>query len=409
MKRTWYAAIAVAVIGMIAAVVAITAGGDDDDGTASSTTTTEPASTSTSVATTTTSEPAPDESEAFVLWPLRGSGTTFATPTDAARSFAIDFLEFEDPVVGAFQQGDSRSGEVPIRPRSNGPVTTVLVRQVGSDDTWSVLGSVAASIEVTSPAPGALISSPVTVTGRAHTFEGNVNVEVRQDAPRGVLGEGFVTGGGDEMRPFEGRISFETPGTRYGAVVFLSRSAENGQVWEATTVRVAFRSTDADAATCGSYQSPRPQLSEGQMEVKAYAVCDVANAAEVALHPVYRAVPKAPGVLRASLEALLAGLTPGERAASLGSWFSEETAGMLRGVTITEGHAVVDFDDLRPVIPNASSSAGSERLLAQLDATVFQFSSVESVEYRINGDCEAFNEWLQFGGCDRRTRPASSD
>ena len=82
---------------------------------------------------------------------------------------------------------------------------------------------------------------------------------------------------------------------------------------------------------------------------------------------------------------------------------------MLRGVTITEGHAVVDFDDLRPVIPNASSSAGSERLLAQLDATVFQFSSVESVEYRINGDCEAFNEWLQFGGCDRRTRPASSD
>jgi hypothetical protein len=408
MKRTWYAAIVVAVIGLIAAVVAFTAGDDDDqDGSASGTTTTSTSSVSSS--TTSTSEPAPDQSEAVVLWPLRGSDDSFDSPTDAARSFAVDFLEFEAPVIGEFQQGDSRSGEVPIRPRSNGPVTTVLVRQVGAGDSWSVLAAVTDNIEVTGPEPGAVISSPVTVTGRAHTFEGNVNVEVRQDEPRGVIGEGFVTGGGDEMRPFDGRISFETPGTRYGALVFLSRSAENGQVWEATVIRVAFRSTDADVASCGSYRSTRPELAEGQMEVTAYAVCDAPGSAGVAVHPVFRAVPKSPAVLRASLEALLAGVTAAERAGSLGSWFSEETAGMLKGVTITDGHAVVDFDDLRPVIPNASSSAGSERLLAQLDATVFQFRSVESVEYRINGDCEAFNEWLQFGGCDRRTRPASSD
>lgn len=407
MKRTWYVAIVVAVIGLIAAVVAFTAGDDDQDGSANGTTTTTEASPPSS--TTSTSEPAPDQSEAVVLWPLRGSDVTFDSPTDAARSFAVDFLEFEAPIVGEFQQGDSRSGEVPIRPRTSGPVTTVLVRQVGAGDSWSVLAAVTDNIEVTGPAPGAVISSPVTVTGRAHTFEGNVNVEVRQDEPRGVIGEGFVTGGGDEMRPFDGRISFETPGTRYGALVFLSRSAENGQVWEATVIRVAFRSTDADVASCGSYRSTRPELTDGQMEVTAYAVCDAAGGAENAVHPVYRAVPKSPAVLRASLEALLAGLTPAERAGSLGSWFSEETEGMLRGVTITEGHAVVDFDDLRPVIPNASSSAGSARLLAQLDATVFQFRSVESVEYRINGDCEAFNEWLQFGGCDRRTRPASSD
>jgi hypothetical protein len=65
---------------------------------------------------------------------------------------------------------------------------------------------------------------------------------------------------------------------------------------------------------------------------------------------------------------------------------------------------VVDFHDLRTVIPNASTSAGSGMLLAQLDATVFQFDSVSSVVYRIEGDCEAFNEWLQFGGCEPRVR-----
>src|SRR5690606_40890265 len=116
---------------------------------------------------------------------------------------------------------------------------------------------------------------------------------------------------------------------------------------------------------------------------------------------------EAPRVLRASLNALLAGPTDAEREASLGSWFSAETVGMVRSVTIDDGHAVVDFDDLRPVIPNASTSAGSARLLAQLDATVFQFRNVESVEYRIEGSCADFNEWLQHGGCAARPRPAA--
>ena len=110
--------------------------------------------------------------------------------------------------------------------------------------------------------------------------------------------------------------------------------------------------------------------------------------------------------LRVAMEELLAGPTPAERRAGLDSWFSEETADRLRSVTIEGGHAVVDFHDLRDVIPNAGSSAGSRRLLAELDATVFQFRSISSVEYRLDGDCEAFTEWLQIGGCDPRPRPA---
>ena len=411
MKRAWYAAIVVAVVALVAAVVALTAGSDDDETASggSTTTTTGPRTTTTSgSATTTTSEPVVDQSEAVVMWPLRGSSTTFDDPVEAARSFAIELLEFEAPAVGLYRQGDSRSGEVEIRPRANGPATTVIVRQLGPDDSWSVLGSTTENIEVTRPTAGELITSPVAVAGRAVAFEGHVDVDVVQDEPDGVLGTGFVTGGGDEMRAFDGRVPFETAGTRYGTLLFRTRSAENGQVWEAVALRVAFRSTDADAAACGSFRSTRPQLRDGQMEVKAYAICDVATG-DTAIHPVYRAVDASPGVLKASLEALLAGLTSAERSGQLSSWFSEETADMLRNVTITDGHAIVDLDDLRQVIPNASSSAGSERLLAQLDATVFQFRSVESVEYRIEGDCEAFNEWLQFGGCDRRTRPASSD
>jgi hypothetical protein len=313
-----------------------------------------------------------------------------------------------DPIVGEYREGDSRSGEVSVRPTADGPETIVLVRQVGSTVSWSVLNAVTESIDVTDPSNGELVSSPVAVAGRALAFEGHVNVEVRADGSTGAIGAGFVTGGGDVMRDFSASIPFETPGSRYGAIVFTTRSAEDGRVMEATTVRVAFVSTDIDAAACAGYQSPRPQLAAGEMEVKAYFNCDASDDA-IALHPVYRAVPASPAVLDASLVALLSGPTAEEQQASLSSWFSAATKDALRGVTITNAHAVVDFVDLRRLIPNASSSAGSERLLSQLDATVFQFSSVRSVEYRLDGSCADFNEWLQYGGCEPRVRGTSTD
>ena len=401
-RGPWYIALAVLVaLVLVAATVALTR--DDDSSPSGSTDTTQQ--------TTPTSAPAttvPQGSENTAVWPLPNSDDSFATPREAAESFAVNFLGFEDPIVGEFQQGDSRSGEVEIRPIATGPVTTVLVRQLTGEETWSVLGSATANIEVTEPEAMAAISSPVSVAGRALAFEGNVNVSVRSD-DGGKLGEGFVTGGGDEMRPFTGSVAFETPGTPYGAMVFATYSAMDGSLWEASSFRVEFaKSTDADAAACGGFRSPRPQLASDEMEVKAYFTCGFGDGDGV-VFPVYRAAEKSSGVLKASMEVLLRGPNATEREADVESFFSTETAQMLRSVTISDGHAVIDFADLRPVIPNASSSAGSARLLAELDATVFQFESVKSVEYRIEGSCEAFSEWLQFGGCEPRTRGTSED
>jgi hypothetical protein len=109
--------------------------------------------------------------------------------------------------------------------------------------------------------------------------------------------------------------------------------------------------------------------------------------------PAQRRVSGAP--LDGALRALVMGPTPEERADGADSWFSPETAGVIRRVQAAEGEVVVDFRDLPDLIPGASSSAGSEQLLASLDSTVFQFDWVESVEYRLEGSCEAFWEWLQ--------------
>jgi spore germination protein GerM len=109
--------------------------------------------------------------------------------------------------------------------------------------------------------------------------------------------------------------------------------------------------------------------------------------------------------IRATLETLLAGPTSDEQEQGIESWFNDDTAGMLRSVEVDGSHVVVDFGDLRQVIPNASSSTGSGLLLQELNATVFQFPELHSIEYLINGSCAAFWEWLQYE-CHTVTRPA---
>ena len=172
------------------------------------------------------------------VWPAKGSTVRYTNPVSAARSFAVHFVGFQSPVVGRFQQGDNRSGEVTVRPRATGPVTTVFVRQL-EDGNWWVLGAATDQIRLDSPATGDLISSPVRLTGAAQTFEGHATVTIREDGVLAPLASGYVTGRMDEMGPFDGQVSFvRPPSQRYGALLLTAESAETGELWQATVIRV---------------------------------------------------------------------------------------------------------------------------------------------------------------------------
>ena len=125
-------------------------------------------------------------------------------------------------------------------------------------------------------------------------------------------------------------------------------------------------------------------------------------------YPVERPAPAGEdteGRLAAALEMLLEGPTDEEQDRGYVSWFGAETAGMLNDVSVDDdGRAVVDFADFSGVIPNASTSAGSQMLLVSLNATVFQFEDVTEVEYRFDGSCDAFWNWLQTD-CQTVTDP----
>jgi|APCry1669188879_1035177.scaffolds.fasta_scaffold20157_2 hypothetical protein len=196
-----------------------------------------PSTSSTAVTTTTTDEAQP----ATAMWPFAGTSLRFSDPVTAASSFAVSYLGFSAPVVGAFQQGDSRSGEVPVRSSANGAVTTVLVRQLSGDDSWWVLGAATANIQITTPSLLANVSSPATLRGVSTAFEAQVNVELRGDQSLAAIGTSNVMGGSmGQLESFEGQITFANTSSRYGTLLMRTYSAKDGSVLEASALRIMY-------------------------------------------------------------------------------------------------------------------------------------------------------------------------
>jgi hypothetical protein len=108
-----------------------------------------------------------------------------------------------------------------------------------------------------------------------------------------------------------------------------------------------------------------------------------------------------------ALRELLAGPTPAEREAGVTSFFSGDTAAHPFEVVIEGDSLMVDFADLAPVVPNAGSSAGSFALLSELNGTLFALPGIVRVEYRMEGSCERFWNFLQRS-CQEVRRPADT-
>ena len=116
-----------------------------------------------------------------------------------------------------------------------------------------------------------------------------------------------------------------------------------------------------------------------------------------AVAPHERTVPAASDPIRAAFDGLVGGPTAAEVAAGASSFFSGETEEAVRSATVRSGLLVVDIEDVRAVLTpaGANTSCGSAALLAELNATAFQFAAVDRVRYELEGSCDAFGEWLQ--------------
>jgi hypothetical protein len=175
------------------------------------------------------------------IWPFASTVTRFGDPVLAAQAFVTSYLGFVNPIMGAFEQGDSHSGEVLVRATPAGPVTTVMVRQLTPANSWWVLGASCPDIIVTAPSSPVRISSPVVVQGRSTAYEAVVNVEILQDGTFAPLKTDVVMGGSmGVMGPFKKSIAFASPSSRAGALSFRTIAPKDGHVIEASVIRVTF-------------------------------------------------------------------------------------------------------------------------------------------------------------------------
>ena len=389
--------------------------------------TTSPTST-----TTTASEPAGTAVPFFDgIWPFASQQEVdgydevdgpYEDPFATADAFARQYLGMLDPVVGDAVGEDDGTTPVEVRPRGEdgspvpdgGPLTTLILRphQVRPGAwVWTVVSARSPNIVVDAPTgvgaePLARYGSPLAVSGQATGYEGSVVAEVREDGM--VAGQALgraigIAGNFGQLGPMDLTVPFSSPTTPGGALVVTTDTGRDGVgVPEATVVRLDFAPGETAGTPEGAGAPCAPPAPEGEpapdeMEVTVYFSCG----GEPTFVGVTRIVPRSAGVLQATLDQLVAGPTPRERAAGLGSFFSSRTADILAGVDLADGTAVVDFAD---VVDNASTSAGQVLFRGELNHTVLQFPTVERVEYRLLGSCESFGNWQQVGECITATR-----
>jgi hypothetical protein len=221
--------------------------GEDGSGTTASPGTSAPASPSATPSPTSSASDLPSAAPslpaaeaATVVWPDPGGTLRYGAPEEAAAGFAEELAGFTDPVYGEFMQGDSRSGELEVRPIPDGAVTTVLLRQL-TDGNWYAIGAMSSEIVLDLPRAGDPITSPVALSGSSRAFEGTVEVVVRSHGSAEALGTGIVMGGsGPDLGPFNGSIQWNNPGSGGGVLLLFETSAKDGSVWTAAAVPVGF-------------------------------------------------------------------------------------------------------------------------------------------------------------------------
>jgi hypothetical protein len=240
-KPLWIGLGIVAVIAVLVGVFLLTRDDDDDPVVADDTTTTTSLDTTTTTATddTTTTVTFQTVDLDLAVFPDPTTSRRFDDPVAAATAFATDLVGYSDPVVGEFEAGDSRSGEVQVRATADGAPTVVLLRQL-EDDTWFVIGSTTDSIQLATPEPRSTISSPQELIGMAYAFEGTVNVRLYVDGTQEPIAETVVTGRGDGvLGDFSGELEYtDSTGATHGVLVLSEASGDDGAAVAATVVRV---------------------------------------------------------------------------------------------------------------------------------------------------------------------------
>lgn len=179
--------------------------------------------------------PAQQELDQPAIWPA--ADVVFATPEEAAADFVAAVLVSEgDPVLGEFQQGDARSGEITVLfegetgeldpPNERG---VLVLRQLGPTDGWYVIAATSEGVEIDTPtSAGQVTASTTRVAGSGRGFEGTLIVSAFRPGDPGAEFDLQIGAGGafEEREPFE--VELDLSGAAAGEVVVILVRGDTG-------------------------------------------------------------------------------------------------------------------------------------------------------------------------------------
>ena len=163
------------------------------------------------------------------IWPA--GDIVFATPEAAAGDF-VQVVLGVPPLLGDFQAGDSRSGEIEVfSPGEGSPVSrsVLFLRQLGPSDGWFVIGAANSAISITTPQTGSEVTvGPLTVAGSARGFESTVLVRAFVSGRATPLLDEVITAGGafETSEPYS--VTVDLSGAPVGSVVTLLVRGDTG-------------------------------------------------------------------------------------------------------------------------------------------------------------------------------------
>jgi hypothetical protein len=142
------------------------------------------------------------------IWPFKSMNRTFATPEEAAKSFAVDYLGMSHARTGGTLPPADAGGatSVEVFPNDRGNARTLVSVEERPQEGWVVLGAAADQIVVDDPKPHDALTLPLSLSGRSVAFEAQLGVELRAFGTMTPFAQGSVMGGSSEMQPFQGQI-----------------------------------------------------------------------------------------------------------------------------------------------------------------------------------------------------------
>ena len=315
------AAVAAAAAIVIAAAVVLTR----DDGT---TTVIVPAGSTSSAPTTSSSSTTPTTQAATIaIWPLPG-GAPFATPEDAAVSFARDYLGFGDPVA------HPRTDTVEVTPNGDaGPRTTVDYAAVTGG--WVVTGARSDQVTIEQATVNA---AAIDVSGKSEAFEAQIALQLRPLATTTPTATTTAMGGSTELAPYQATIGASGPGV---LIAYVPDASGRGAATAASVIVVGapapdpstFDGTVVAKSAAGGYVSVTSGASPAASET---AFAALASPADAGLASVVASLGHLP-TLRSASEVAVVG-DDGKTVLSIDFLKGEST------VLFTAPHAITSLD-----------------------------------------------------------------